>query len=198
MNEKQKAETIRKHLESFDAQPVEYSVTLPGRKDPVLDSDGKPTDKTSPVKLPIPATIYEGTADQWRELYTAIGLDPDEQFAHFVNAAFKQGNESIKGDLRKLVVEQASEVKSKSNKAALEILAERPKIKKAIAEFAAACQTNIPTKPVKVASEKKRRLAAVEKIEAAAPGLVAKLATMSEEEIAAFLAQTAKEQADNA
>jgi len=199
MTDEARRKLIREHLENFTPIPVTYSVTLPGRTDPVLDSKGEPVTtksgkaRTKPVKLPVPANIYEGTYDQWRDLYDALGLDPDEQFAHFVNAAFKQGNESLKGDLRDIVKKEAASVKSKSNKAALEIVGKRDKVTKALKEFATACTENIPTKPVKVESEKKRALAQVEAIEAMAPGITAQLAQMTPEQIRAALAAAAKE-----
>lgn len=193
MTDAERKTAITEALESFTPIAVEYSVTLPGRKQTVTDKDGKPTDKKRPVKLPIPATIYEGDFDQWTALYEALGLDPQEQFAHFVNAAFKQGNESLKGDLRAIVVEEAKKLDTKSNKAALEIVGKREKVVKAIESFATACKYNVPTKPVKVESEKRRALETVQKIEGAAPGLVAKLAAMTPEQLAAFLEAAAKE-----
>lgn len=196
--------TVAALTNDWQAIPVSYSVTIPKRKQDITDSKGNPvTDKngktrTQPVKLEIPATIRHGSYDQWIALYEALGLDPKEEIAYQLNASLKQGNESLKGELRATVVDESKGLADKTNKACLEILAQRPNVKKAIGEFQTAVTENVPRKPVRVASIRKAEINLGAAIFEAAPEIARQIQQMTPEQVASFLQKAMTEGASDA
>ena len=180
---------------------VKYSVTIPKRYEPDLDSKGEPRKNKKretimrPLKFLVPVTVPQLSFEQWTDYWTTEGLDAEATFAHWINYLNKQKQESEKGSLRTIVVEAAQDMAdTKSNKALLAKLQERPEIVTALADFQTAIDDNLVGKPVSTEKKQKEdRLAVANKVAEAAPELFRQLAAMTPDEIKSFLARAAEE-----
>lgn len=207
MTENAQDQSVVSITENWETIPVTYNVTLRPRYTPALDESGKPIKtkngetRMQLLSYEIPVDLRQGTFDQWTELFTFYGRDPEEAFAELANAAQKQDQESKKGDLRTAVLAHAEDCglkdKKINNADFLKALAEIPTVQKEQASFLERVRKNFigAPRPKTQKEEKQKQVRAGANLKTLDADLYTAIqnATTPEEVNAAIAAYTAKQ-----